>query len=110
MRAAAWIVVALGAAIASSAQPALPAELQPSPIATQVTPRVTTTKVRRVYRRSVAHKRTRLYAARRDIEDICLLPPDVIVRYNWNGPHCRWIDNVIPGDPIFRRRQVFAYW
>ena len=24
----------------------------------------------------------------------CLLTPDVIVRYNWNGPQCRWVDNM----------------
>jgi hypothetical protein len=111
MRAAAWIVAVLGAAIASGTQPALPADLVPSSIATEVTPGGVTTKVsRRVYRRPVAYKRARLYVARRDIEDLCLLPPDVIVRRNWNGPHCRWIDNVIPGDPVLRRRHVLAYW
>src|SRR4051812_33276216 len=25
----------------------------------------------------------------------CLLTPDRIVRLNWNGPQCRWVDNVI---------------
>lgn len=25
----------------------------------------------------------------------CLLTPDVIVRRNWNGPQCRWADNVL---------------
>jgi hypothetical protein len=110
MRAAAWIVVALGAAIASSTQPAQPAELQPSSIATEVTPRVAATKGwRRVYRRPVAYKRTRLYVARSDPRDLCLLPPDVIARLNWNGPRCRWIDNVIPGDARLHRRRVVAY-
>jgi|SRR5688572_13629010 hypothetical protein len=28
----------------------------------------------------------------------CLLPPDVIVARNWNGPQCRYEDNIMPGD------------
>jgi hypothetical protein len=25
----------------------------------------------------------------------CVLPPDVIVARNWNGPQCRYVDNII---------------
>lgn len=39
----------------------------------------------------------------------CVLPPNVIVRRNWNGPQCRWVDNVIPGDLRVRYR-VAARW
>lgn len=35
---------------------------------------------------------------RRAIGMPCVLPPHVIVQKNWNGPQCRWVDNVIPGD------------
>ena len=28
----------------------------------------------------------------------CVLPPHVIVQRNWNGPQCRYVDNIIPGD------------
>src|SRR5262245_7466253 len=107
MRAAAWIVVVLGAAIASGKQPALSAEVRPSSIASEVTPRFATTKVwRRAYHRPVAYKRARPYIARRTIGMPCVLPPNVIVQRDWNGPQCRWIDNVIPGD----RRLRLSYW
>jgi hypothetical protein len=32
---------------------------------------------------------------RKSIGMPCLLPPDVIVRRRWNGPQCRWVDNII---------------
>ena len=40
------------------------------------------------------HARRRV-VARKIIGMPCLLTPDVIVAYNWNGPQCRYVDNVI---------------
>jgi hypothetical protein len=40
------------------------------------------------------HVRRRLIA-RKSVGVMCLLPPDVIVARHWNGPQCRYIDNII---------------
>ena len=44
---------------------------------------------RRVYR-------THHFVIRKTIGMPCLLPPHVIVQFNWNGPQCRWHDNIMP--------------
>ncbi len=36
----------------------------------------------------------------------CLLPPDLIVARNWNGPQCRYEDNIMPGDWVHVVRPV----
>ena len=52
----------------------------------------------------------RTYRGYRTIGMPCVLPPQVIVQRNWNGPQCRWVDNVIPGDPLRVRYRVATYW
>jgi len=45
---------------------------------------------------TVAHRhRGRAAGAYKLIGMPCLLPPDVIVAWNWNGPQCRYVDNLI---------------
>jgi hypothetical protein len=36
----------------------------------------------------------------------CVLPPYAIVQLNWNGPQCRWADNITPS--VRRYRKVAA--
>jgi hypothetical protein len=60
----------------------------------------------RVVRRSVRYRSYR--TAYRTIGMPCVLRPHVIVRLNWNGPQCRWVDNVIPFDRSVRRYRVAA--
>ena len=50
-------------------------------------------KVIRHARRHVVVYRHRFVVWKR-VGMLCLLTPDVIVRYNWNGPQCRWVDNM----------------
>jgi hypothetical protein len=50
-------------------------------------------KVIRHARRHVVIYRPRFVAWKR-VGMPCLLTPDVIVRRNWNGPQCRWVDNM----------------
>jgi len=53
--------------------------------------------------------RVRVYrhvVVRKTIGMPCLLPPDVVVRLNWNGPQCRWVDNVIVPRIVRRHRVV----
>jgi hypothetical protein len=50
-------------------------------------------KVIRHARRHVVVYRHRFVAWKR-VGMMCRLTPDVIVRYNWNGPQCRWVDNM----------------
>jgi hypothetical protein len=47
-----------------------------------------------VHARRHIHVRRRLIA-RKSIGMMCLLPPDIIVARDWNGPQCRYIDNII---------------
>ena len=59
--------------------------------------------------------RVRVYARRayvgvRTVGMPCVLPPQAIVRRNWNGPQCRWVDNVIPGDLLRARYRVATRW
>ena len=62
----------------------------------------TTRPTARVYVRRAVY-------VRRTIGMPCVLPPQVIVQRNWNGPQCRWVDNVIPGDRRVRYR-IAARW
>jgi hypothetical protein len=32
---------------------------------------------------------------RKSIGMLCVLPPHAIVQLNWNGPQCRWVDNIM---------------
>jgi hypothetical protein len=32
---------------------------------------------------------------RKSIGMLCVLPPQAIVQLKWNGPQCRWVDNII---------------
>jgi hypothetical protein len=41
------------------------------------------------------HARRTIAVGRKTIGMPCMLTPDVIVAYNWNGPQCRYVDNVI---------------
>ena len=50
-------------------------------------------KVIRHARRHVVVYKHRFVAWKR-VGMPCLLTPDIIVRYNWNGPQCRWVDNM----------------
>jgi hypothetical protein len=43
--------------------------------------------------RPVIRHRHRWYVWKR-IGYPCLLTPDQVVRRNWNGPQCRWVDNM----------------
>lgn len=47
----------------------------------------------RVYVRAY---RSSVHFVRRTIGMPCMLPPHVIVQANWNGPQCRWVDNITP--------------
>jgi len=60
----------------------------------------------RVVRQSIRYRSYR--TAYRTIGMPCVLRPHVIVRSNWNGPQCRWVDNVIPFDRSVRRYRVAA--
>ena len=45
---------------------------------------------------TAAHHHRVAYRARFKLIGMpCVLPPHVIVARNWNGPQCRWVDNVI---------------
>jgi hypothetical protein len=50
--------------------------------------------IRHARRHVVIVSRHRHFAVWKRVGMPCLLPPDVIVRYNWNGPQCRWVDNM----------------
>ena len=101
MTAVVLVVGLLGAAVIMSSKPTPAAELSPSAIRSSivtVTREVAAPTIRgRVHRRAVVYP-TRSATVRRTLGMPCILPPDVIVQRNWNGPQCRWIDNVIPGD------------
>jgi hypothetical protein len=101
MTAVVLVVGLLGVAVIMSSKPTSAANLSPSairPSIVTVTREVAAPIVRgRVHRRAVAYP-TRSASVRRTLGMPCVLPPDVIVQQNWNGPQCRWIDNVIPGD------------
>jgi hypothetical protein len=82
------------------------ADLKPSVVREIDAPEVAPPIVqRRVHRRATAYGiRTR--AIGRTVGMPCILPPDIIVLRNWNGPQCRWIDNVIPGDEGIRVKRI----
>ena len=115
MRAAALRMGLLGAAMVCGTNFVVAAELRPSLSGSIVTApkisRIATPAVgRRPLRiRVVGYRTGRAGVVRRTIGMPCVLPPDVIVQRSWNGPQCRWIDNVIPGDGRIRVRRV-AYW
>ena len=47
--------------------------------------------------------RTVMTAYRKTTGMLCVLPPHVIVARNWNGPQCRYVDNIIlPYQRLFR--------
>ena len=48
----------------------------------------------RAHRHVVVHKH-RYFGTWKSVGYPCLLPPHVIVRSNWNGPQCRYVDNII---------------
>jgi hypothetical protein len=50
--------------------------------------------MRHARRHVVVVSRHRHFAVWKRVGMPCLLTPDVIVRYNWNGPQCRWVDNM----------------
>src|SRR5438477_2347783 len=45
--------------------------------------------------RTAAHHRHIVVRHAKLIGMPCVLPPDVIVARNWNGPQCRYVDNII---------------
>lgn len=93
------LLVALGTSMLSGIPAASAADLSPSvrrpAIAVSATRPTARVYVRRTVRRVVV---------RRTIGMPCVLPPHVIVQRDWNGPQCRWVDNVIPGDLRIRYR------
>ena len=44
-----------------------------------------------------------VYFGRRTIGMPCVLTPPIIVQANWNGPQCRWVDNITPSGRIWYR-------
>jgi hypothetical protein len=38
--------------------------------------------------------RRRHFVIWKSVGMLCMLPPDAIVQLNWNGPQCRWEDNM----------------
>jgi len=50
--------------------------------------------------------RSRLVYHRKTIGMPCVLPPHAVVSLNWNGPQCRWADNITPSV----RRYRIAYY
>jgi len=50
--------------------------------------------------------RSRLVYRHKTIGMPCVLPPHAIVQLNWNGPQCRWADNITPSV----RRYRIAYY
>jgi hypothetical protein len=52
------------------------------------------------------HLTVRHRYALKSIGMFCTLPPDVIVARNWNGPQCRYVDNIIlpPARVVFSDR------
>jgi hypothetical protein len=86
------------AATTLAAMPSAPAAdfLQPpiSKTFTMITPKVQRAAVRvRIRPAVVTYRKVGVR-----IGMPCLLPPDVIVARNWNGPQCRYEDNIMPGD------------
>jgi hypothetical protein len=49
----------------------------------------------RAHRHLVVHKQHRHFGIWKTVGYPCLLPPHVIVQSNWNGPQCRYVDNII---------------
>jgi len=47
-----------------------------------------------------------VYFGRRTIGMPCVLTPPMIAQANWNGPQCRWVDNITPSARI-RYRVVY---
>jgi hypothetical protein len=54
----------------------------------------------------VAVYRSRLVYRHETIGMPCVLPPHAIVQLNWNGPQCRWADNITPS---VRRYRIAHY-
>jgi hypothetical protein len=48
----------------------------------------------RAHRHAVVNKH-RHFGLWKTVGYPCLLPPHIIVRSNWNGPQCRYVDNII---------------
>jgi hypothetical protein len=71
-------------------QPAEAADLY-GPVASHPSPAV----VRAVVHRSALRVRVHRQPTFKMIGMPCLLPPDEVVRRHWNGPQCRWVDNII---------------
>ena len=46
--------------------------------------------------------RSRLAFRHKTIGMPCVLPPHAIVQLNWNGPQCRWADNITPSVRRYR--------
>ena len=46
--------------------------------------------------------RTRPVFLHRTIGMACVLPPYAVVQLNWNGPQCRWADNITPSVRRYR--------
>src|SRR5262245_57440736 len=110
MRAPALIMGLLGAAIVCGTNFVVAAELRPSLSGSVVTaPNISRFATPAAGRRPLRIRVVGYSTGRRTIGMPCVLPPDVIVQLDWNGPQCRWIDNVIPGDGRIRVRRV-AYW
>lgn len=101
MRVAVWIMGFLGAGVITATKPVSAAELRPSVNRSSITSEIAAPLRRRVHRRTAVY-RTRSVILRRTSGMPCILPPDAIVQLNWNGPQCRWIDNIIPGDERMR--------
>ena len=68
-----------------------------------VNPGVSTERLR--VRRHVVFYRSRPFVIRKTIGMPCVLPPHWIVQLNWNGPQCRWQDNITPS-----ARYRIAFW
>ena len=95
------LVIALGALVLSGERSASAADLSASAGRAAI-------NVQMIRARVDVRRASRRVVVRRTIGMPCMLPPHIIVQKNWNGPQCRWVDNVIPGDLRVRRRYRIA--
>jgi hypothetical protein len=87
------LTVAIAAMTVIGTLQAPAADLAISRYRQQPTARVSTSPAFHITRRHVVVHRYRI--VRKSTGMLCMLPPHAIVQLNWNGPQCRWVDNII---------------
>src|SRR5262245_34928788 len=84
-------ILSMGGAFALTLLGADASQAADLPVVRTARPATIVVRPRARTRHVVVHYR---YAVKK-IGMLCTLPPDVIVARNWNGPQCRYVDNLI---------------